>query len=176
VRPLDEPIPNDESLYMRLAPGELDGPRPLPTAIQVNGGLSVARHKYLSNPPFGALLPQHRPLECCVAASRGSSLPLGPHQDGVGTKFILVLADDPRPPENDLPALPAHAEVRLLRDGAAYDPDERIPRGLRKDLQSLLADRFRACYLPSTFPGGCPDPTHSDWTTAGPGCTLAAVA
>lgn len=160
-------------MFLRTAPESFDGLHLLPGAIHLDGGCSVSREKYMERVPFDCLSPHLQPGKCCIAATRVLRLPTGEHTDGEGRAFRLSIADDPLDAEGSRPAIPAHAEIRLHRTDAPYDPNQRLPRSLRSRVCALIARAFRECYRGDTgSPGTCPPAGHPNWNGAGGPVTL----
>ena len=169
-RSLDEPIPEDEMLLRRVEPTYVDGDRVLPGGMSLHLGCSLLRRKYLTEPPFDCLFPRQDPTRCCVVHARCGDVPMGAHTDLVGGKhpqevgYFVFVADDPRDAEGDFPPLPAHAEIRVQREGEDYVAAIRLRPKFRKRLEVDISRRFRVCYRPSTSTAGaCPEASSPEW-------------
>lgn len=181
VRPIDEPIPPEELLFLRLKPDELDGPHPRPALLDSRFPVSVSREKYMPNGVLDALPPPTKRHACCVLAARRSEIPTGlPYTPPRSTSaFQLVVVDDPQGKTDEYPvAIPAHALIGIV--GVADGKLVRPPGVVRKHFESEFGDRFVACYRPTTALASippeaqrCPPPESSEWTTPHPGAYMA---
>jgi len=138
-RSIDEPIPPDEKLFRSVAPDEVQGDCVLPEAVEVPA-CSYSRSKY--GPPEAALSPDTRPRETGIAFLTPAMLP-PPIERLDGAPFEFFAADAPE--EGD-----THAEVRLKRVDAAYNPKRSsVPKPIRVRAVAALADCMRVCRTPT---------------------------
>jgi hypothetical protein len=113
MRPIDEPIPDDEKLYRELKPNDVNGAEILVTAIEFPAS-SVHRSKYINPDEI-----EPRPPRTGLASIRPMDLPV--HIDCSGVRWDFFAADAPA--EGN-----AHAEIR---SGRTDRPDGDRPDGHR---------------------------------------------
>lgn len=132
MRPVDEPIPDEEVVYRTFAPGASDGPRLLPDAIDADG-TSVCRSKYCPEPR--SCLSETRPRETGVASSTAGRLRVSVETEG-GTFWDLDVRD--RPDEGL-----CHAQVCPSKRGSTNERARVKKSAQRLAIKERLADEFR---------------------------------
>jgi hypothetical protein len=133
ARPIDEPIPPDEWLYMGIGSGDIDGTdRVLPSAVDLQGQ-SVNRAKYRPDPL------------AVISAARGDVAAAGVQPRNLPVHQVTPTGVEYSFHADDLPedANDAHAEVTLHRPVVGWKKSHGPSPANKSWLKELLARQFR---------------------------------
>lgn len=139
ARILDEPIPDDETLYRSVAKDDVDEHLGvLPTAVEMPA-CSFNRSKYST---AADVFSPSRPAENGILELTPRELP-PPIPRAEATPYEFFAEDDP------IESNEAHCEVRIRRVGHPYNPKHKPSPDIRLKAREALARRMRIGRVPT---------------------------